>query len=64
MSYTTESGLMDDVYDYLFENDANIGVRFLDEFPKSFVDTANARIYLHGGELGNFILKIERVENV
>jgi hypothetical protein len=61
MNYTNESALMDDIYDYLFENDLNIGTNFVDEFPDSYVDTDNARIYLNGGELGNFIVKIERV---
>jgi hypothetical protein len=61
MTYTNESGLMDDIYDYLFENEANIGLRFLDEFPDAFVDSANARIYLQGGEIGDYVLKIERV---
>lgn len=59
--YTNESGLIDDIYDYLFENDTNIGVNFKTEFPESYVDTANARIYLQGGDLGKFIVKIERV---
>jgi hypothetical protein len=58
--YTNESGLIDDIYDYLFENDGHIGVNFKTEFPESYVDTANARIHLKGKELGNFIIKIER----
>lgn len=61
MPYTNESTLMDDIYDYLFENTHNIGTNFLDEFPNSFVDASNARIYLNGSELGDFIIKIERV---
>ncbi len=60
MAYTNESGLIEDVYDYLFENDFNVGVNFLQEFPDSYVDTANARLYLNGSELGNYIIKIER----
>ena len=60
MAYTNESGLIDDIYDYLFENDGHIGVNFKDEVPESYVDTANARIYLQGGDLGKFIVKIER----
>ena len=61
MAYTNESAISEDVYDYLFENDFNVGVNFLEEFPNSYVDTANARIYLNGSELGNYIIKIERV---
>lgn len=59
--YTNESGLIDDVYDYMFGNDANIGTDFLsDDFAESYVDTDNHRIYLNSKELGNFIIKIEK----
>lgn len=60
MAYTNESGLIDDIYDYLFENDADIGTNFLSDFSNSYVDADNARIYLRGAELGNYIIKIER----
>ena len=62
MSYTNESAITEDVYDYLFENDFNVGVNFLSEFPNSVIDTANARIYLNGSELGNYVIKIEKVQ--
>ncbi len=61
MAYTNESALMDDIYDYLFGNDADIGTDFVREFPDSYVDTVNARLHLNGSELGNYIIKIERV---
>lgn len=60
MAYTNESGLLNDIYDYIFENDFNIGTNFLEEFPDSFIDSANARIYLNSKTLGNYIVKIER----
>jgi hypothetical protein len=52
--------LIDDIYDYLYGNDTDIGTDFLREFPDSYVDTDNARIYLQGAELGKYIIKIER----
>lgn len=61
MAYTTESGLMDDIYDYLFENEANIGTNFLRAFPDSYVDTENAKIHLIGEGFKEYIIKIERV---
>lgn len=61
MYYTNESALIDDVYDYLFENNFNIGTNFLDEFKDSYVDSANACIYLKSETLGEFKIKIERV---
>ncbi len=62
MPYTNESALIDDVYDYLFENDHNIGTNFLNEFTDSFVDASNAKIYLLGSDLGNYVIKIEKVD--
>lgn len=38
--------LMDDVYDYLMENEFNIGTNFVDEFPESWIDNENGVIYL------------------
>ena len=37
---------MDDVYDYLMENDASIGTNFVDEFPESWSDSNSGAIYL------------------
>jgi hypothetical protein len=61
MSYTNESALIDDVYDYIFGNEHNIGTDFISEFPNSYVDANKACIYLEGGELGDYIIKIERI---
>jgi hypothetical protein len=38
--------LMADVYDYLFENQQNIGTNFCEEFPASDIDEENGVIYL------------------
>ena len=61
MYYTNESALIEDVYDYLFENDFDIGTNFLDEFKDSYVDSANACIYLKSETLGEFKIKMERI---
>lgn len=55
-----ESDITDDVYDYLFENKTHVS--FVEEFPESYIDCANATIYLarkEGEPL--FKIKIERV---
>jgi hypothetical protein len=55
--------LMDDVYDYLFENEANIGTNILDEFPDSYVDYGKAEIHLLGSKkLGEYVLTMRKVE--
>jgi hypothetical protein len=61
MAKKYESDLINDVYDYLFENPHNIGTNFLDEFPNASVDSDNACIYLNHQEYGNFKIKMERV---
>lgn len=38
--------LMSDIYDYLFENEQNIGTNFCEEFPASDIDEENGVIYL------------------
>lgn len=40
------NSLIDDVYDYLMENDFNIGTNFVDEFPESWIDNEYGVIYL------------------
>lgn len=58
-----EQFLMEDVYDYLFENDQNIGTNILDEFPDSYIDFGKAEIHLLGSKtIGNYILSIRRVD--
>ncbi len=56
-----ESDLINDVYDYLFENIHDIGTNFLNEFHDSYVDTDNACIYLESKELGKFKITMERI---
>jgi hypothetical protein len=41
---------MSDVYDYLMENDQNIGTNFIDEFPATWVDDEKGIIYLAKNE--------------
>ena len=59
--YTTESALIDDVYDYLFQNNQNILINFIDDFPNSYVDPIKAQIQLIGENFQEYIIKIERV---
>ena len=40
------NALIDDVYDYLMENDFSIGTNFVDGFPESWIDNDNGVIYL------------------
>ena len=57
-----DSAILNDVYDYLFENDENIGTNFYDEFPSSWIDNDNAIIYLAKNDgVVLFKIKIERV---
>ena len=56
-----ESDLISDVYDYIFGNPHSIGTDFIEEFPNSYVDEDNAKIYLESKEYGKFIIKMERV---
>jgi len=57
-----DSAVLNDVYDYLFENDENIGTNFYDEFPSSWIDNDNATIYLAKNDgVVLFKIKIERV---
>jgi hypothetical protein len=57
-----DSAVLNDVYDYLFENDESIGTNFCDEFPSSWIDNDNATIYLAKNDgVVLFKIKIERV---
>ena len=61
---TTKHFLMEDVYDYVMENDFNIGTNFRDEFPESWIDSSKGIIYLAKDEQKPlFTLKIERFKN-
>lgn len=41
-----QNALIDDVYDYLMENDCFIGTNFVNEFPESWIDNEYGVIYL------------------
>lgn len=54
--------LAQDVYDYLFENEQNIGTNFLEAFPESYIDCESSVIYLAiDGEKPLFKVTIERL---
>ena len=56
-----ESTVIEDIYDTIFKNDYKL-MNFVQEFPNSWIDNDNARIYLANDD-GQplFIIKIERV---
>ena len=57
--------LLNDIYDYLFENDQNIGTNFLNEFPAAFIDTNKKApaIYLIGSDtLKKYKITIQECE--
>ena len=57
---TEANFLISDVYDYLMENDQNIGTNFLDEFPATWVDEEKGIIYLAKNEgISLFKIKME-----
>ena len=56
-----ESDIADDIYDNLMDN--TTFASFVDEFPSSWIDCANACIYLAiEGDKPLFKIKIERVK--
>lgn len=55
-----ETDIINDIYDYIFMNDCNNSIDFVREFPDSFIDFTNARIYLCDDKGEKFIIKIER----
>jgi hypothetical protein len=60
---TTDNELYDvanDVYDYLFDNYSDERTNFVRTFNNSSIDNMTNTIYLEGGELGNYIIKIEK----
>ena len=54
-----ETDIINDVYDYIFENTCKENINFIKEYPNSFVDYTNARIYLCNEQGEKFIIKIE-----
>lgn len=59
MLYKTD--VINDVYDYIFDNTCKENINFSKEFPNSFVDYTNAKIYLCNEQGEQFILSLERV---
>lgn len=56
------NAIANDVYDYLFENDAHTKTNFCEEFSASYIDNDSNTIYLEGrGNTGLFTITIERV---
>jgi len=54
--------LMSDIYDYLMENEFNIGTNFLHEFPETWIDEENGVIYLaKKNDLALYKITMERV---
>jgi hypothetical protein len=41
-----KQALLNDIFDYLFENDFDIGTNFKNDFPKSYFDEKNNKIVL------------------
>lgn len=58
-----ELNLLNDVYDYLFENDADIGTNFLREFRFSYLDNTNGYIMLESPDLGKFKITLRRYKD-
>ena len=53
---------MSDIYDYLMENEFNIGTNFLHEFPETWIDEENGVIYLaKKTDLALYKISIEKV---
>mgnify|MGYP006274343513 CR=1 FL=1 len=60
---TEKLALMEDIYDYLMENDYQIGTNIVEEFEQSWIDCEKGIIYLQGSKtLPNFRLTIEQYE--
>ena len=53
--------LLDDVYDYLFENSFNIDTNFIEEFPDAYVDRENNKIILEN-DVQKLVLTLSRSE--
>jgi hypothetical protein len=57
-----ESTVLENVYDYIFKNDQYDLLDFCEEYPASWIDNANAVIYLGVDEdKPLYKIKIERV---
>jgi hypothetical protein len=52
--------VLQDVYDYLYENDASIGTNILEEYPDGYIDNATNEIHLIN-ENRHFVITIKEV---
>ena len=52
--------VLQDVYDYLYENDASIGTNILEEYPDGYIDNQTSEIHLIN-EKRHFVLSIKEV---
>jgi hypothetical protein len=52
--------VLQDVYDYLYENDASIGTNILEEYPDGYIDNATSEIHLIN-ENRHFVITINEV---
>lgn len=58
---TDEQALLNDIFDYLMENNHDIGTNFKDEFPNSYITRAGDEIVLlneRDEEIGSIKLKL------
>ena len=58
-----KQALLNDVFDYLFENYFNIGTDFKSDFPKSYLDEKNNKIVLideNNKTIGCINLKLQK----
>ena len=53
--------LMNDVYDYLMENEFSIGTNFVEEFPNTWIDEDEGVIYLSKDEAALYKITIQKV---
>jgi hypothetical protein len=52
--------VLQDVYDYLYENDASIGTNILEEYPDGYIDNDTNEIHLIN-ENRHFVITIKEV---
>jgi hypothetical protein len=53
--------VLQDVYDYLYENDANIGTNILTEYPDGYIDNSSKEIHLINDKK-HFVITIKEVQ--
>lgn len=52
--------VLQDVYDYLYENDASIGTNILEEYPDGYIDNSSQEIHLINDKR-HFVITIKEV---